>query len=132
MTKKVAILSIAGLGLAGFTTLSGSAFAYRGDPSVKGPNYSEERHQAMTKAFESNDYNAWRELMQGKGRVTQVVNEQNFARFAEAHKLALEGNTEEAKKIREELGLGLRNGGGYGGQGDGQRMGSGYGRNAQK
>lgn len=132
MTKKVAILSIAGLSLAGFTALSGSAFAYRGDPTVKGPNYSEERHQAMTKAFESNDYNAWKELMQGKGRVTQVVNEQNFAKFAEAHKLALEGKTEEAKKIREELGLGLRNGAGYGGRGDGQRMGGGYGRNAQK
>ena len=131
MTKKVAILSIAGLSLAGFTAISGSAYAYRGDPFVKGPNYSEERHQAMTKAFESNDYNAWKELMQGKGRVTQVVNEQNFARFAEAHRLALEGKTEEAKKIREELGLGLRNGASYGGQGDGQRMGSGYGRNAQ-
>jgi len=107
-----------------FTTTSG-VLAYRGDPNVQGPNYSPERHEAMTKAFENNDYNSWKELMQGKGRVTQVVNEGNFARFAEAHKLALEGKTEEAKSIRAELGLGLRNG-----SGQGQEMG--YGRNANR
>ncbi len=126
MIKKVAILSVVGLSLMGLTTLSRSAFAYRGDPSVKGPNYSEERHQAMIKALETKDYKAWRELMQGRGRVTQIINEQNFAKFAEAHKLALEGKTDEAKKIREELGLGLRNGAGYGGRGTRQRMGEGY------
>ena len=68
----------------------------------------------MTKAFDSNDYNAWKELMGGRGRVSQVINEDNFARFAEAHRLALEGKTEEAAKIRQELGLGLQNGSGKG------------------
>jgi hypothetical protein len=64
--------------------------------------------------------------MQGKGRVTEVINESNFAKFAEAHKLAQEGNLEEANKIRQELGLGLHDGSGYkSGQGNGQ----GYGRN---
>lgn len=90
------------------------ASAYQGDPNVKGPNYTAERHSAMTKAFENNDYNAWKELMAGRGRVTQVVNEGNFSRFSEAHKLALEGKTDEAKKIRTELGLGLKNGAGQG------------------
>ena len=90
------------------------ASAYQGDPNVKGPNYTVERHSAMTKAFENNDYNAWKELMAGRGRVTQVVNEGNFSRFAEAHKLALEGKMDEAKKIRTELGLGLKNGAGQG------------------
>jgi hypothetical protein len=96
----------------GATVLAGSAQAYRGDPNVKGPNYSQERHEAMIQAFANNDYNAWKELMAGKGRVTQVINEGNFARFAEAHRLALEGKTDEAKQIRTELGLGI--GGGYG------------------
>jgi len=68
----------------------------------------------MTKAFEKNDYNAWKNLMQGKGRVTQVVNKDNFSKFAQAHKLALEGKTAEANKIRTELGLGLQNGSGRG------------------
>lgn len=101
--------------------LVGSALyvsAYQGNPNIKGPNYTAERHDAMTKAFENNDYNAWKELMAGRGRVTQVINEGNFSKFAEAHKLALEGKIDEANKIRAELGLGLRNG-------SGQKMGRG-------
>jgi hypothetical protein len=125
VNKKIIILGTAGLVLAGFLLSSEKALAYRGDPSVQGPNYTEERHDAMTQAFENTDYNAWKELMQGKGRVTQVINEQNFARFAEAHKLALEGRIEEAQVIREELGLGLQNG-------SGQGMGRGYGRNMNR
>jgi len=75
----------------------------------------------MEQAFENNDFQAWSNLMQGKGKVIQVVNESNFARFAEAHKLAEEGKMDEAKQIRTELGLGLGNGSGNGqGQGSGQ------------
>jgi hypothetical protein len=108
-----------------------SASAYRGDPSVKGPDYSVERHEAMTQAFETNDYEAWKELMNGKGRVTQVINADNFARFAEAHELAEEGKLEESKAIRAELGLGLRDGSGQG-QGLGTNgQGKGFGRGNQ-
>jgi hypothetical protein len=64
----------------------------------------------MTNAFNNKDYTAWKNLMPGKGRVTQVVNQDNFEKFAEAHQLALQGKTTEAQKIRQELGLGLRNG----------------------
>lgn len=88
--------------------------AYKGDPSVKGPNYSPERHEAMLKAFETKDYTAWTNLMQGRGRVTQVINKDNFAKFAEARNLAQQGKTAEAQKIRQELGLGLHNGSGRG------------------
>ncbi len=88
------------------------ANAYKGDPAVKGPNYTEERHEAMTKAFETNDYEAWKALMQGRGRVMQVVNKDNFAKFAQAHRLALQGKTDEANAIRQELGLGTGNGSG--------------------
>ena len=102
--------------------------AYRGDPSVQGPNCTPERHAEMTEAFEKEDYNAWKELMQGKGRKTEVVNEENFGRFAEAHRLALEGNTEEAEKIREELGLGQ---GSKRGQKDGQGSGNGKWRQSE-
>jgi hypothetical protein len=99
----------------GVTAISaGSALAYRGDPTVKGPNYSTERHTAMEKAFETNDYLAWKNLMQNKGKVTQVINKDNFVKFAEAHKLAEKGDLEGAKKIRQELGLGLKNGSGQG------------------
>lgn len=109
MNKTILTISALAVGAGMLLASAPNALAYRGDPNVKGPYYSAERHEAMTKAFENKDYNAWKSLMQGKGRVTQVVTEQNFARFAEMHKLMLDGKTDEANQIRQELGLGLRN-----------------------
>ncbi|MFA6094675.1 MAG: hypothetical protein WC757_02200 [Candidatus Paceibacterota bacterium] len=105
-----------------------STFAYRGDPAVKGPNYSAERHADMLQAFENKDYTAWKNLMQNRGRATQVVTEANFAKFVEAHNLALEGKTTESQKIRQELGLGLHNGSGRNGSGMMTGIGRGFGR----
>lgn len=101
---------------AGFTA---SSFAYQGDPNVPGPNHSPERHEAMVNAFETGDYSAWKDLMDGKGRITEVVNEDNFAKFAEAYELAKSGDMEKAREIRAELGLG------QGGQNRGMRSGTG-------
>ena len=111
MNKKHITLGLTGLILGG-TLLTSQVGAYQGDVNVKGPNYSPERHEQMTKSFANNDYNAWKELMNGRGRVTQVVNKDNFAKFANMHKLMLEGKKDEAAKIRAELGLGLRQGNG--------------------
>lgn len=122
MNKKYVALGSVGLLLGGLMLSSTKALAYRGDPTVQGPYHSEERHAEMTKAFDTKDYNAWKEIMGERGRVSQVVNEQNFSRFAEAHRLALEGKTEEAARIRQELGLGLQNG-------SGRAAGQGFGRN---
>lgn len=110
MNKKLLTLGIGTVVAGGLFLLPNKAQAYRGDPAVKGPNCSEERHQEMEKAFDNSDYEAWKNLMQGKGRVTQVVNKDNFAKFAQAHNLAESGKTQEADQIRQELGLGLRNG----------------------
>lgn len=96
------------LGIVGVS--AGAALAYQGDHDVKGPNYSEERHEAMEEAFENNDYGAWANLMHGKGKVAQVINEDNFPEFAEAYELMEEGKTAEAEVIRQELGLGQKNG----------------------
>jgi hypothetical protein len=106
-TKKV-LLSLGTLALVlGFSGIvAASANAYRGDPTVKGPNYSVEREAAIEKAFATNDYSAWKTLMQNRGRVIQVINKDNFAKFAEAHKLAESGDIAGAQKIRQELGLG--------------------------
>jgi hypothetical protein len=127
MNKTILTLSAIALGAGVLFASSSRALAYRGDPNVQGPNYTAERHEAMIKAFDNKDYNAWKGLMQSKGRVVQVINEGNFSKFAEMHKLMLEGKTDEANKIRTELGLGLKDGSG---QGQGQR--SGYGRNANR
>jgi len=121
MNKTSIVFGLTALVIGGAVLAPKAVLAYRGDPTVKGPNYTEERHTAMEKAFENKDYNAWKVLMVGRGRVTQVVNAENFAKFAEAHELAEQGKIAEANKIRTELGLGLQNGSGMGqGKGNGR------------
>lgn len=120
MLKKGIVLGVLGLVIAGIATYSMGAFAYQGDATKTGPNYSPERHEQMEKAFDNNDYNSWKNLMNGKGRISQVINEGNFNRFAEAHRLMEEGKTDDANKIRQELGLGQ---GGKNGQGQGMSNG---------
>lgn len=107
MKKTLITLGTVALVLGGLFMIPNTISAYRGDPGIEGPNCTEERHQEMEQAFESSDYQAWRNLMQGKGRVVPIVNEDNFAQFAEAHRLAEEGKVEEAKQIRQDLGLGI-------------------------
>jgi hypothetical protein len=124
MNKTSILLGLTALVIGGAVIAPQAVLAYRGDPTVKGPNYTEERHTAMEKAFEAKDYNAWKTLMAGRGRVTQVVNAQNFATFAQIHELTEQGKTNEANKIRTELGLGLHNGTGMG-------QGMGYGRTSR-
>jgi len=128
--KKTAI----GIGLSSFLITLGVS-AYQGDPNVQGPNYSAERHEAMTQAFASKDYTAWKNLMSQnsrQGRVMEKVTAENFAKFAEAHDKALAGDAEGAKAIRAELGLGQKNGEGQGrygkGNGNGQGKGAGQGQ----
>jgi hypothetical protein len=123
MKNNKIILGVSALALTALVAAPSIVSAYKGDPNVQGPNYSPERHAVMTQAFANNDYNAWKEQVQGRG-VANKINESNFAQFAQAHQLAAEGKTEEAAAIRAELGLGLRNGSGQGskdGNGQGQK-----------
>lgn len=92
---------------------AGTASAYRGNPDTKGPNFSAQRHEAMEKAFEANDFSAWANLMPKQSKATQVINKDNFAKFKEIHDLVEKGDLAGAQKIRQELGLGLRNGQGF-------------------
>jgi len=121
----IGVFALAAIALTGSQLV---ANAYQGDHTKQGPNYSQERHEAMTQAFNNNDYNAWKEQMDGRGRVTEVVTEENFAKFAKAHRLGLAGDTAGADAIRAELGLRTSNGekGGHGyGKGDGKGRGNG-------
>lgn len=92
------------------TVGANSALAYQGDYSQSGPNCTSERNEIMEQAFENNDYNAWLEQMNGQGRITQIINEDNFAKFAEAHRLGQAGDTEAADALRAELGIRTSNG----------------------
>jgi len=131
MNKTKIILGISALTLIAGTLLTTSGVsAYQGDYTKEGPDCDSEKHEAMEQAFDNNDYQAWSNLMEGKGRVTQVITQDNFARFSEARRLAEEGNYDAADAIRQELGLRTRNGEKVGagyrqgtGEGKGQGMG---------
>lgn len=103
---KMIILGILMLALS-FGVFSGAS-AFRGDLAQRGPNYSPERHVLMEKAFETNDYELWKSLMGNRGATT-FINKDNFAKFAEVHRLMEDGKYEEARQTRNELGLGSGN-----------------------
>ena len=93
------------------TTLAVSSFAsaYQGDPNSEGLRRDPVRHEAMVEAIESGDYQAWAELHQDHGRVLEFITEDNFDQFTTMHQLMRDGNYEEAKVIRDELGLPQKN-----------------------
>lgn len=100
------------IGVLALITASGvayAAYAYQGDPMEKMAKFSPQRFERMQKAYENNDYSAWKEMMDGRGKITEIITEQNFSRFAEMHRLMLEKKFDEANKIREELGLRQKN-----------------------
>ncbi|HCQ31093.1 TPA: hypothetical protein DIU27_01755 [Candidatus Collierbacteria bacterium] len=114
MNKKIIFASSLVLTLIVGGVYASRAWAYRGNPTIQGPNYSAERHEAMERAFETNNYEAWKTQMGGRGRVSEVVNKDNFAEFAKAHQLAEAGRLDEANAIRTKLGLNLQSGSGQG------------------
>ena len=94
----------------GLVALLGVSFvaAYQGDYSVKGPNYSEDRHEAIEDVFDNLDYDAWVALMTADGRhprVVDAVSEENFVTFVEAHDAMEDGDFDSAAEVRADLGL---------------------------
>lgn len=114
--------------------VSGTALAYQGDFSKKGPNYTPEFESQITEVMTSTDYEGWKDLMEekvGNGRVTEVITKENFPKFVEAWKLAHEGKIKEANAIRKELNL--RTSDGQRPQnGEGRGMGRGNGMGAHR
>lgn len=92
--------------------------AYQGDPTVRGPNYTQQRHDSMIKTFENKNYQAWADLMGGRG-ATRFVNADNFSEFADAHLAAQNGDSSKMDEFRSKNGMGQ-------GQGRGQDRGMGY------
>ena len=111
--KKRAIFGLLTLIVVGLIATTSLVSAYRGDYSVQGPNCNEERHELMENAFETLDYDAWLGLMTENGRhprVVDVVTEDNFETFVQAHEAGIDGDYETAAELRAELGLNNGNG----------------------
>src|SRR6056297_457339 len=132
--KKATLTALAVSAIAlGAITVGSAVSAYQGDYSKAGPEHSEEREAIVTQAFDNNDYNLWQENMQGRGRVTEVITEENFARFAEAHRLGKAGDIAGADAIRTELGLRTSNGQALSlGRGEGREQGKNGGNNGRR
>lgn len=67
-----------------------------------------EHRQEAIEALENEDFDEWKEAISQDGRepkVLETINEENFDKFVEMHKLMQDGETEEAEAIRAELGL---------------------------
>ncbi len=113
MTTKI-VLGIAALALGLVAVKSFTpVLAYRGDATVKGPNYTEERHTINTTAFQKGDYKAWAANMAGRG-ATRFVNQSNFKEFAEAQLASQKGDNTLINAFRAKYGMGQGNGQGRG------------------
>lgn len=117
--------------LIGLVSMIG-AYAYKGDSNIKGPNYDADVHEQLEAAIEAEDYDAWLKIRQDnnlptKGRMFQVINKDNFDKYAELHDANEAGDTAKADAIKAELGLGqgMQNGKARSGmQGNNQGKGS--------
>lgn len=98
------------------TTLvvSSVASAHWGNPSVEGQDSSNrpavmqqhnENFDALQTALENKDYQAWKDIIDSRPRITDYINESNFDQFAQMHELMMAGKFDEAQAIRDELGL---------------------------
>jgi len=104
MSKQKSLAVLAVIGIAVVIGVS-SVYAYQDKPERAAPNYSPERHTAMQAALQDKDYQAWQALV-GNRPIAQKINQENFAKFAEAWQLAQNGKLDEARVLRQELNLG--------------------------
>jgi hypothetical protein len=59
----------------------------------------------MKEIFESRDYDAFVEAVEGTPLQDAITSEADFEKFLEAHELRKEGDFEAAKELMDELGL---------------------------
>ena len=96
-------------------------YAYNGSANVNMPNYDANVHEQLETAIENGDYDAWIKIRQENnlpmsGRMFQVINKANFAKYKELHDANIAGDVDKANQARTDLGLGtgMMNGKGQG------------------
>lgn len=111
-TKIILGISALALGLVALKSFT-PVLAYRGDATVKGPNYTEARHATNLAAFQKGDYKSWAANMAGRG-ATRFVTEANFKEFATAQLASQKGDSTLLNAFRAKYGMGRGNGQGRG------------------
>jgi len=104
--KTIAIASFFVIGI----LLLGAITAYRGDSTIEGPNHNPETHEQMETAMEAGDYAGYMQIREEnglptRGKIFQVLNEENFYKFLELREANTAGDIETAAQIMEELGV---------------------------
>ncbi len=79
----------------------GSKVGYFGKKFGKNKkNFDPEKREAVMNALNNNDYNALLEAVGADSKIAQIINEDNFSRFVEAH-----NHMQDARAIFKELGV---------------------------
>src|SRR3989338_5670258 len=113
------IIGISAFGLVLAST--GVVQAYGGNSSqntsMTGKNFKQNMHEQMYKILDTTDFQTWKEAISNTkmgAQILEKINEKNFSRFVEMHKLLQAGDKTKAEAIRVEFGLparvGLENG----------------------
>ncbi len=112
----VAVTAVVGIAVSSY-----AAAGFKGWGGGRGVNFDSEKIAAMKKnsealnqALENNDYAAWKELI-GDRPGAEKITEENFPKLVEAYNLMQAGKYEEARQIKEELGIGFGPGAKMGG-----------------
>ena len=131
-TIKKITLGVLSVLTVGLIATAGAVSAYQGNPDNEGPNFDADLHDLKIEAFDSYDFEVWKDLMLesgSQGRVLELVNEDNFNTFVDAHNAALAGDMDLSNELRSSIGLnngvGPKDGSGFGngmGEGKGQGM----------
>lgn len=72
-------------------------------------NFNDEmmqNHEAIIQAIENNDYETWKNLM-GDSPVADKITADNFSQLVESYNLMKEGKFDEARAMRQDLGIGV-------------------------
>ena len=69
-----------------------------------------ERREELEKILDENDFEAWSDFISesddwGRGKISEVITEENFSTFVAMHEAIEAGDATRAKELREELGL---------------------------
>jgi len=107
--KKIPMFALAIMGL---VLVAGLASAFQGSGEPEQMRLAdEETRLALDKAFETDDYDAWYEIVSEKPKITDYITEENFEVYADMHEAVMNGDMESAKELRQALGLpGFRQG----------------------
>ncbi len=95
--------AVAGSSLTASADMGSQAQRHLGINQEKRAERVQER-VAIRAAVESGDYNAWKKAMGDRPNANEVT-ESEFPKLQEAHRLSLEGKYQEARQLREEIGM---------------------------